>query len=81
MNAYQKATILLTGTFLPLVLLFMGGMNYPAVGIVTVAGIGVACALVYALRAANTSAQKGSKPLQEELLLPRREYSANERVI
>jgi hypothetical protein len=32
MNAYQRATILLTGTFLPLVLLFMDGMNYRAVG-------------------------------------------------
>jgi hypothetical protein len=74
MNAYQKATILLTGTFLPLVLLFMDGMNYRGVGIMVVAGIGAACGLVYALRAANTSAQKGSKPLQDELPLPRLKY-------
>jgi hypothetical protein len=74
MNAYQKATILLTGTFLPLVLLFMDGMNYRGVGIVAVVGIGAACGLIYALRAAKPSAQKGLNSPQEELLLRRRNH-------
>ena len=54
MNPYQKATIIVSGAFLPLLLLFMKGMAYSGVWLVGAAGVGVAGALVYALRNART---------------------------
>jgi hypothetical protein len=53
MNTYQKTTILVTATFLPLLLLFMKGMGYVGAWVVGGAVIGVAGTLVYALRNAE----------------------------
>ncbi len=63
MNAYQKATILLTFAGLPLVLLFMDGMNYPGIGFVALTATTAACGLVYALRTSRgTRADSPSPP-------------------
>ena len=50
MNEYQKATILLSGTFFPLVLLFLNAMGYARVWLTASIGIGLIAAIVYALR-------------------------------
>jgi len=57
MNAYQKATILLTGALLPLLLLFLRGMGYPGTWIAGTVAVGLSAALVYALRNAQGSAR------------------------
>jgi len=53
MNAYQKATILVSAAFLPRLLLFMNAAGYAGVWIAGVAGIGVSSMLVYGLRNAR----------------------------
>ena len=50
MNAYQKATLLLSFTTLPLVLLFMDSMNYRGVGFAAFAGLAGVSGLIFALR-------------------------------
>jgi hypothetical protein len=54
MNAYQKATILMGGALLPLLLLFMQAMGYAGVWIATLVGIAFLTLLVYALGNAQT---------------------------
>jgi len=56
MNSYQKATLLVSFTFLPLVLLFLKGMNVSGIGIVGLAWLAGTAALMYALRLANARA-------------------------
>jgi hypothetical protein len=53
MNAYQKATILVSAAFLPLLLLFMKAADYSGLWIPGVAGIAVSSTLVYRLRGAQ----------------------------
>ena len=53
MNSYQKATVLLSSTLLPLVLLFMNAMNYRGTAIVGFTWIAGTVALMYALRETN----------------------------
>lgn len=54
MNAYQKATILVTATLLPLLLLFMRAMDYAGIWIAAAAWIALASVLMYTLRNART---------------------------
>ena len=56
MNAYQKATILVSLVMLPLMLLFMNAMNYRGVELMGVAWLAGGTALLYALRKASDSA-------------------------
>lgn len=56
MNAYQKATTLVSFAILPLVLLFMNAMNYRGIGIVGLAWIASTVVLMYALRATDARA-------------------------
>ena len=58
MNAFQKATVLVSLTFLPLVLLFMNAMNYRGVGLTGIAWLAGTAGLLYALRPANASAPR-----------------------
>ena len=53
MNSIQKAVLLLSLGALPLLLLFMDGMNYKGIGTAAVAGVALIGGLVYALRAAR----------------------------
>ena len=53
MNAYQKATVLLGGALLPLLLLFMRGMGYGGAWIAMLVGIALLTLLVYSLRDAQ----------------------------
>jgi hypothetical protein len=53
MNSYQKVTVLLSSTLLPLVLLFMNAMNYRGIAIVGFTWIVGTVALMHALREAN----------------------------
>ena len=50
MNAYQKATLLVSLTVLPLALLFMDAMNYRGIGFAAVVGLAGAFGLIFALR-------------------------------
>ena len=50
MNPIQKAVLLLGFGALPLVLLFMDGMNYKGIGIAAVAGVALIAGLLHALR-------------------------------
>ena len=59
MNAYQKATLLISLVFLPLVLLFAKAMGYPHVEIVGLTGVALVGALVYALRTVHRSERAG----------------------
>jgi antibiotic biosynthesis monooxygenase (ABM) superfamily enzyme len=59
MNAYQKATLLISLVFLPLVLLFTKGMGYPHVEIVGLTGVALVGALMYALRTVHRSERAG----------------------
>ena len=54
MNAYQKAALLVALVALPLMLLFMDGMDYRGTGIAGVVGVALTAGLVYALRHAAT---------------------------
>ena len=56
MNAYQKATLLLSFVALPLALLFMNGMNYRGTAIAGLLGTALCTALIYGLR--TTSARE-----------------------
>jgi hypothetical protein len=56
MNAFQKATILVSFVMLPLVLIFMDIMNYRGMGLAGVAWVAGTAGLLYALRTANASA-------------------------
>ena len=60
MNAYQKATLLLSLVALPLVLLFMNGMNYRGTAIAGLVGTAASAALIYGLRTARTREAQGS---------------------
>jgi hypothetical protein len=53
MNAYQKAAILVSAAFLPLLLLFMKAAGYAGLWIAGVAGIAISSTLVYGLRNAR----------------------------
>jgi hypothetical protein len=53
MNAYQKTTILVGGTLLPLALLFMKAMGYAGVWIATLVATALLALLVYTLRDAQ----------------------------
>ena len=55
MNAYQKATILVSFSVMPLALLFMNAMNYRGVGLTGAAWLAGTAGLLYALRTANAS--------------------------
>jgi hypothetical protein len=57
MNAYQKTTLILSAIALPLLLLFMQGMNYREIGLVGVIGLAAAAALMYALRTTEPQPQ------------------------
>jgi hypothetical protein len=50
MNPYQKATLLVALVALPLMLLFLRGMEYRGTGVIGFVGLGIIAALVYALR-------------------------------
>jgi hypothetical protein len=50
MNAIQKTVLLLGFCALPLVILFMDGMNYKGIGIVAIAGVVLIGTMVRALR-------------------------------
>ena len=50
MNAYQKATLLVSVVVLPLVLLFMSAMEYRGTVAIGAAGLGATAGLVYSLR-------------------------------
>jgi hypothetical protein len=54
MNAYQKATLLPSTMALPLLLLFMQGMDYRGTPLVGAVGMGTTAALIYALRMTRT---------------------------
>ena len=56
MNAYQKATMLVSFVMLPLVLIFMNIMNYRGIGIAGFAWLAGTAGLLYALRTENASA-------------------------
>ena len=56
MNAYQKATILVSFVMLPLVLIFMNIMNYRGMGLAGFAWLAGTAGLLYGLRTANDSA-------------------------
>lgn len=58
MNTYQKATVLLSLTILPLVLLFMSAMNSPGVMLTGAAWLASTVALFYALRTVSTGAPR-----------------------
>ena len=58
MNAYQKATLLVSFTLLPLVVLFMNAMNYRGVGLTGIVWLAGTAGLLYALRTANASAPR-----------------------
>jgi hypothetical protein len=55
MNAYQKATLLITLVVLPLIVLFAKGMGYPHVEVVGFTAIALAGGVIYALRAVRPS--------------------------
>ena len=55
MNAYQKATLLISLVALPLIVLFAKGMGYPHVEVVGLTGIALLGGVMYALRAARPS--------------------------
>ena len=55
MNVYQKVIVLVALMALPLVLLYMKGMDYPHVGVIGLTGITVAGSAIYALRAVRPS--------------------------
>jgi hypothetical protein len=50
MNAYQKATLLLSLVMVPLLLLFMQGMEYRGTPVAAVVAVSATTALMYALR-------------------------------
>ena len=50
MNAYQKATLLVSIAALPLLLLFMHGMDYRGLPAAFAVGLTTTAALIYALR-------------------------------
>jgi hypothetical protein len=50
MNAYQKTTLLLSLVMVPLLLLFMRGMEYRGTPVAAVVAVLTAAALIYALR-------------------------------
>jgi uncharacterized membrane protein YfcA len=50
MNAYQKATLLLSLVMVPLLLLFMQGMKYRGTPVAVVVAVSATAALMYALR-------------------------------
>jgi hypothetical protein len=54
MNAYQKATILIGGALLPLLLVFMRAMAYAGVWIAMLVSMASLTLLVYSLRDAQT---------------------------
>lgn len=54
MNAYQKATLLVTAAALPLVLLFMQARGHAGAWMVGAAGLALSGLLVYALRKARS---------------------------
>ena len=54
MNTYQKATILITGAWLPLLQVYMKAMRYAGAWMVAVIALGLATFLVCALRSAHT---------------------------
>jgi hypothetical protein len=60
MNAYQKVTLIVSFMALPLLLLFMQGMNYRGMPIAGALGIMAAAALMYALRT-KTSPQRNDQ--------------------
>jgi len=55
MNVYQKAILLISLMALPLLLLFMKGMDYPHIELAGVAGIALTGGVVHALRAVQPS--------------------------
>lgn len=55
MNAIQKATLMLSLVVLPLLLLFMRGMEYRGILLVSITVVSVVAALVYALRTKPTA--------------------------
>ena len=55
MNVYQKTTLLISLMALPLLLLFMKGMDYPHIELVGLAGIALVGGAVHALRAIDPS--------------------------
>jgi len=55
MNVYQKTILLISLMGLPLVLLFMKGMDYPHIELVALAGIALVGSVVHAVRAVQPS--------------------------
>lgn len=70
MNAYQKATILVSFVMLPLVLIFMNIMNYRGMGLAGFAWLAGTAGLLYALRAANASAPQQLDNSEHEVAPP-----------
>jgi hypothetical protein len=50
MNAYQKATLLLSLIMVPLLVLFMQALNYPGTAIAGLVAVTASAALIYAVR-------------------------------
>jgi hypothetical protein len=59
-NAYQKATLLLSLVALPLALLFMNGMNYRGIVTAGLLGTATSAALIYGLRTKLTRAPQAT---------------------
>jgi hypothetical protein len=77
MNAFQKATLIVSFTFLPLVLLFMNAMDYPGLVAAGIAGIAGTAALLHTLRSPSAGvpqpvdiARFESSPRQQAISRP-----------
>ena len=70
MNAFQKATILVSFVTLPLVLILMDIMNYRGMGLAGAAWLIGTAGMLYALRTANASASQRTGRWEPGLLRP-----------